>query len=197
MGLFCWRRPGWRCASDCWAACSSRPFCAGAALPITRQPPGPQMASSTVAGPLPPINPLPEATSTSTAQNSAAIMPARAPVNPLTGTRRPAIAHKKAGLCGSSVCSLAMGVAESKGARGRNLQFRGSSLFGLGRRQPAGGGVPPAWLLLRTRYVPRRGVRACMCSALCVVISRVTVLSLMCACRHCGRRCYAESRSRE
>ena len=42
--------------------------------------------------------------------------------------------------------------------------------------------MPPAWLLLRTRYVPRRGVRACMCArALCVVISRVTVLSLLCA----------------
>ena len=42
--------------------------------------------------------------------------------------------------------------------------------------------MPPAWLLLRTRYVPRRGVRACMCArALCVVISRVNVLSLLCA----------------
>jgi len=28
--------------------------------------------------------------------------------------------------------------------------------------------VPPAWLLLRTRYVPRWGVRACMCAGVCV-----------------------------
>jgi hypothetical protein len=38
------------------------------------------------------MNPLPEATSTSTAQHSAAIMPARAPVNPLGNRLSPAMA---------------------------------------------------------------------------------------------------------